>query len=112
MTETPQEAFARGSVAGEINARLAGHDEHFKAINGSIERLATSMEGVRLELQRNNDAQLARDATVVTTAAALEAARKTRQEQSEHVWAVPARIYAFLGAIGIVIAIYFKWKTG
>jgi hypothetical protein len=40
----PDDAYDRGVEAGAVLERLQGHDEHFKMINGSLERLANQAE--------------------------------------------------------------------
>jgi hypothetical protein len=66
-------AFDRGVAAGEIAARLANHDAHFAAINGSIDRSASELRDLRLAVQRLTDA----------TTGAAEAARATAQALKE-----------------------------
>jgi hypothetical protein len=39
-------AFERGKEAAQIGGRLAEHDRHLKAINGSIDSMNTSLKGV------------------------------------------------------------------
>lgn len=51
-----EDEYNRGHAAGSIAERLAGHDKHFAAINGSLERLASQEEIHTLKLQRIQDA--------------------------------------------------------
>jgi len=93
--------YDRGVAAGEIAARLAGHDRHFATINGSMGRVADELRDLRLAVQRLGDAADAARATVITTAAALKDAGEARREQVESRWAPLQRLS--LGA-GIVLA--------
>lgn len=110
MTETPEDAFERGSVAGKIEARLSDHDKHFAQINGSLERVGSELHGLKLAVQRLGDQAVARDATVITTAAALKDADQARRDKSDVSWTPIQRIIAVIGAIGVVLAIYFAIK--
>lgn len=120
-SETPSEAYDRGTVAGKIDARLAGHDKHFARINGSLERIANEMHELRLAMQalaaqtnardqRLEDQAISRDATVLTTAAALKDAETARRDKSESNWTPLARVAVAVSAIaaviGIVLAVY------
>ena len=110
MTESPSEAYERGTTAGAIEARLAGHDKHFARINGSIERLATELHDLNLNIQRLSDQAVARDATTSATAIALKNAEQARRDKSQSTWTPFARIAVALstigGVIGIALAVY------
>jgi len=93
---TEQSEFDRGHTAGEISARLAGHDQHFAQINGSIARLADEMHQMVLAVQQLSIEATAREATVVTTAAALKTADDARRNADKASWSPLAR---FLAAI-------------
>jgi len=95
----PDDAYDRGHLAGEIAARLAGHDKHFGAINGSIEGLRLEMHQLTLAVQRLGDQAVSRDATVVTTAAALKDAEDARRAKSESSWSPMSRAATVLGAL-------------
>jgi hypothetical protein len=110
VSETPQEAYDRGAVAGEIGARLAGHDKHFEAINGSLEKIAEELHGLKLAVQRLGDQAVARDATVVTTAAALKDAEEARRDKVEQSWSPMSRVIAVIGAIGVLVGLYFALR--
>jgi hypothetical protein len=104
--------YERGRAAGGIEERLAGHDKHFAAINGSLEkfveqqaRYADEMHLMALALQRLADQAVARDATAATTAAALKDADEARRAQEERSWSPIAKLFAFLGALAAVAAI-------
>jgi hypothetical protein len=91
--------YERGHLAGEIAARLAGHDRHFEKINGSIERFAVETHSLTLAVQRLGDQADAAAATVVVTAAALKAAEDARRAKSESSWSPLARTVSILGGL-------------
>jgi hypothetical protein len=105
MAESSQEAFDRGAVAGEIAARLKGHDEHFAKINGSLDLVAEEMHGLKLAVQRLGDQAVSRDATVLTTAAALKEAEAARRDKSEQAWSPVAKAFAVIAAVATVIGL-------
>ena len=72
MDETAREAFDRGTAAGETSARLAGHDQRFTKINGSIDRMVGELHQVVLQLQQLALEAVERDRNVVTVAASVE----------------------------------------
>lgn len=96
-------AYERGVAAGEIAARLANHDRHFAAINGSLADLAHEMHDLTLAVQRLGDQAAASATTVVATAAALANAEKARREQSTRSWTPFQRLLAVLG-VGVALA--------
>ena len=113
MGEPVEDAYERGHIAGEIAARLAGHDRHFAAINGSLADLAREMHGLTLAVQRLGDQAVSRDATVVTTAAALKDAEDARRAKSEQSWSPWQKIFAAVGAsaaLAAVIGFYLALK--
>jgi hypothetical protein len=106
----PLGEYDRGHLAGEIAARLAGHDKHFAAINGSLADIASRLHELTLAVQRLGDQAVSRDATVVTTAAALKDAEEARRAKSETSWSPLARASTILGvlvAIGTLIGYAF-----
>jgi hypothetical protein len=105
MTESSQEAFDRGAAAGEISARLRSHDEHFAKINGSLDRVAEEMHGLKLAVQRLGDQAVSRDATVLTTAAALKDAEEARRDKTEQAWSPVAKAFAVIAAVATVIGL-------
>lgn len=74
------EEFERGHVAGQIAQRLAGHDEHFRRINGSIDLNIAAMEAVRLELVTLRLDAAAREERLTATALALASQTSERRE--------------------------------
>lgn len=106
--ESGQDAYERGHLAGEIAARLAGHDQHFAAINGHLADLVSGQEAVRLAVQRLADQAVSRDATVVTTAAALKDAEDARRSKGEQTWTPWQRIFGVVAAVAAGVVI---WAT-
>jgi deoxyribodipyrimidine photolyase len=114
-------AYDRGVQQGEVEARLAGHDRHFAAINGNLTKLADALTSVgselviiRLALQRLADGAVSRDATTITTAAALKDAEEARRATSEQRWTPLARTIAIIGALvlvaGLVVTLVAKFS--
>lgn len=109
---TDREEYDRGHVAGGIDARLATHDRHFAAINGSVDRMGTELAGVKLALQRLADAADADRRTVVSTAQALKEAEDTRRAAGSDRWSPWQKLAVLIGALsalaGIVALIVTK----
>jgi hypothetical protein len=99
-----QGEYDRGHLAGEIAARLAGHDQHFAAINGHLADLVIGLEQVRLAVQRLADQAVSRDATVVTTAAALKDAEDARRAKGDQSWTPIQRLIAVVSALAVLTA--------
>lgn len=91
--------YDRGVAAGEIAQRLKQHDQHFAAINGSIDRVGDRLDTVVLQLQRLADAAEADRTTVVTTAAALKDAEAARRDTSEVRWSPLTRLGVVVGTL-------------
>jgi hypothetical protein len=106
VIESSQDAYERGEAAGQIGARLAGHDQHFAAINGSLAKLAGEMHELTLAVQRLGDQAVSRDATVITTAAALKDAEAARRDKSESSWSPLARAGTAVGIIAALVGVY------
>ena len=120
MPETAEREYQRGQkdgeIAGQINARLADHDRHFAAINGSVAKVAQELHGLNLAVQRLADSNIARDERVLATASALKDADDTRRAQITDRWspwekgiALVVAVTAVAGAAGTV-AIFFGFK--
>jgi hypothetical protein len=100
--------YDRGHAAGEISERLREHDHHFMRINGSMEKVATRLGDLILQVQRLADAAEADRQTVVTTAAALKDADAARRDSSETRWSPLMRLgiaTGVLAALASVLAI-------
>ena len=108
--ESNREAYDRGTVAGKIDARLANHDKHFAAINGSLEKVAKEMHELTLAVQRLGDQAVSRDATVVTTAAALKDAEDARRSKSESAWSPWAKVLALVAGVVAVAGLVWSFK--
>lgn len=114
---TQESEFDRGHIAGGIAERLASHDRHFEAINGSIADVARELAGLKLGVQRLADQAVADAKTRVTTAEAVEKARKeaadaleservVRRERSDQSWTPWQRLLAVIAGLGVVISIW------
>ena len=104
--ESSHEAFARGVTAGEVAEQLRRHDTHFSQINGSIDRTAAALEGLRLDVQGLRDQMKADQKTVVVTAQALKDEGQARRDKSDTNWVPVARLFAVVAAIGTALGIY------
>ena len=114
-------AYDRGVAAGEIAARLAGHDQHFAAINGSLGRIAaemhgqaTELHGLALLLQELGQDAKASAATVIATAKALKEAEEARRTNAEQSWSPVAKLIAVLATVatlvGTVVGLYLALR--
>lgn len=114
--ETNQEAFDRGVGVGRIEQRLAGYDDHFRLINGSIAKTATELHTLGMQVQRLADQAVADGQTRVSTAeavekarrdaaAAVEAERRARVDRSDTSWSPVQRLAVVLGAVGALVAV-------
>ena len=52
MTDPGKGDYERGHLAGEVAARLAGHDQHFAAINGHLADLSRMVAAQQLDVSR------------------------------------------------------------
>lgn len=104
--------FDRGHLAGGIEARLAGHDRHFAAINGSLADMVNEMHQMTLAVQRLGDQADANAKTVITTAAALKDAEEARRDKSETAWSPIAKVLALIGGAvavgGLLLTLILK----
>jgi len=107
--ESVQEGYDRGVIAGEVATRLAGHDKHFSSINGSLDRIAGTLDQflarqniMILEVQRLSDKATASAATVIATASALKDADEARRAQSVTAWSPWQKVLAAIAGIGVV----------
>jgi len=109
--------YDRGVTAGGVQQQLANHDQHFKVINGSIVdgknatmELKEEIHELRLAIQRLADQAIARDATVVTTAAALKDAEEARRNTADQRWSPWQKAFAVIAAIGVLVGVYFALR--
>lgn len=110
---TPEEtaARARGHLDGEVAARLTAAEARLDAINGSVKSSTAAIEGLRLDVQKLDIEAVTREVTTLATAAALEAARKMRQESNEHAWSPVQRLLAIIVALMAVGSFSLMWLT-
>jgi hypothetical protein len=113
MSEPGESAYDRGHLQGEIAARLAGHDKHFGAINGSLERIAANQVAQTLAIQRLADQAEAEAATRIATAKVLKDAADARKDaddegrkRSEQAWSPIQKLISVVAAVASVVAIY------
>ena len=116
MAESTQEAYERGADAGRIEETLRRYGEHFDAINGSVAATAAALAQLSMQVQRLADQSVADAKTRVSTADAVEKARKgaadqvegervARKERSDTAWTPVARIATFLGIVVTILGI-------
>lgn len=98
-------AYERGVTAGEIAARLAGHDRHFASINGSLAQIADEMHALNMGVQRLADQAEAAAKTVVTTASALKDAQEARRDKATQTWSPMAKLATVLGSLSALAAV-------
>lgn len=103
--------YERGVIAGEIAQRLLEHDRHLDRVNGSMEVVASRLNGVERGLQRISDSMDADRVTVVKTAAALKDADDARRQKDDRTWSpfahlvmVATTFAAVLTAVGVILA--------
>jgi hypothetical protein len=106
VTDTPESAYDRGRIDGQVAAQLADHAKHFAAINGSIADVARELATLTLAVQRLGDEARAREATVKTTADALEAARKARADTADSNWTPFQRALAVVAAAAAAVGVW------
>jgi hypothetical protein len=70
------------------------------------------MHELRLAVQRLGDQAISRDATVVTTAAALKDAEEARRSTADQSWSPWAKIFAAVGGIAALIGAYYLITKG
>jgi len=120
-TPEQQNAFERGKRVGQVDAALSDHDERLDKINGSMERLADEMSGVKLAVQRLGDDARSAATTVLATAQALKEERdataealKAATERSDRRWTPAMRLAAFMGSLAAfmtgTVTIYLALK--
>lgn len=109
MTTTPREsdadAYQRGRESGEVSARLGSHDQHFAAINGSIDRLGNEMHQLVVSLQRFTDAAAAREETALATARALAEADEERRRIADRKWSGFQKVFAIIATVAAMSGI-------
>jgi hypothetical protein len=110
VSETPQEAFRRGEVAGQTESRLTGAEDHLMRINGHIRDMVSELKALRLDVQALGDAATAAANTAVALATALKEAEEQRRDKSEQSWSPLARLSAIVVAIAAITGVYLAIK--
>jgi hypothetical protein len=103
--ETTGEAYDRGHTAGGVDAQLAEHSQHLAKINGSIERFAGEVHGLRLDIQGLKDEVKANARAVPLVAAALKDADEARRAAGESSWSPWAKIFAAIGGLAAFVGV-------
>jgi len=80
--------YERGHKAGGTDERLAGHDKHFAAINGSLADLVKEIQTMNLSIQRLQDTM------------------EAKRQLGTQVWNGWQRAFAVISAAGVLVAIY------
>jgi hypothetical protein len=107
--------YERGVTAGEVAARLAGHDKHFASINGSLVKVAENgidqtraINALTMAVQRLTDEFAASQRTLITTAAALKDAEAARRDKMAQTWSPVQKtttiVLAMVAIAGLVLA--------
>lgn len=104
-------SYEQGIEAGRIEARLEQYDLHFNTINGSIAETARQLRDLVMAVQRLSDQAVARDATVIATAAALKEAEATRRARSDQTWSPIQRILAVIAGLGVIVGAIVAART-
>jgi hypothetical protein len=99
-----QENYDRGVLAGEVATRLAGHDKHFASINGSLDKIAHTLDqflvkqnAMIVEIQRLND-------NVDLLKEAEKSSHATKVSITSSPWLTILVVIAFIGIIIGMIA--------
>ena len=108
--ETHKEAYERGAVAGEISARLAGHDKHFATINGNLVDMTKEIHDLTLAVQRMGDLMASEERTVdkLEDAALTRQVKKDRPLMSVSQWA--GIVAVVVAVLGIAITLYLIYN--
>jgi hypothetical protein len=103
--------FQRGRDAGTVAEKLAQHDRHFTAINGSIERLGNEMHQMNLTMQAIRDEARSRDSTTLATAEALKDADDAQRDIAARKWANFQKVFAAAAGLASVITVISIFLT-
>lgn len=138
-SETNEQAFDRGTEAGRVAAELAQHGAHLDKINGSMDRVAKALEGLRadnaaqakatraemaaqvesfreevtalkLVIQGLGDSASADRSTVVATAAALKDADQARRDKTEFAWTPVQRMLGVGMFVVALVGLYLAFR--
>lgn len=105
-SESNRDAYARGmiagEIAGEISARLAGHDRHFAAINGHLGDLAGEFRELRLIVQQLRDQAVARDEATKTSLQIMDQKREVARDDR---WLPWVKVYALISTLTLIFMV-------
>jgi len=117
-TETREQTFERGRLAGETANRLHGLEAQYSDLRGTLRDVLTGVTGLQLGMQELSLDAAANAATVVKTAAAVkdakdtqDAAAKAETEKSGERWTPFGRFIAALSGTGVTAGIIFGFIT-
>ncbi len=114
ITETPQEAYARGIETGKILTKLDHHEEQIKATNTVLAKTVEIAQSLTATVQTLTEARVTDAATRVATAQAVKEAKEAQEAQAhaeivkvEKFWTPRTRLFGFLvGAVSIAYSLY------
>lgn len=106
VAEAPAVQLTR--MEGKLDLVAFQIADHGKRLD-THEALITSLT---LTVQRLSDQAVARDATVVTTAAALKDAEEARRDKDTQGWTPAQRAFAVLGAAAVIFALITQYLPG
>lgn len=116
FTDPLTEAFGRGHSegysAGKIDARLSSHDSQFADLKVTLPKVGVELRDLTLAVQRLGDEAKSRDATVLTTAAALKEAKDTADSQSNTAWTPFARFFVAGSTAAALLGLYLAIRPG
>jgi len=100
-----QDEYNRGVDAGKIDARLAGHDQHFAKINGSIEKMANEMHNLVLAVQQLKDGNTNTANALDRYDRTLGAIDQLSLERLKQPWGSQTKLVAIISAVGIIMVV-------
>ena len=103
--ETVQSAYDRGVEAGKIAIRLDHHDDQIAATNVLLAKTVEISQTMASTVQTLTEARVTDAATRVTTAEAVEAAKKATDTQASASWSPLAKFLTVLGAVITAVAV-------
>lgn len=93
--------YRRGHEAGGIAERLDSHDEHFRKINGSIEKSADALYQLSREVHDLKVIVQARE----SADAAFSNADQHRRTVNERSWSLAARLTIAAGVVVLAVVV-------
>jgi len=101
MSETAQQAYARGVEMGKVAIRLDHHDDQIATLNDLLARTVSISQTNASIVQTLSEARVTDAATRVATAQAV----KDAKDAHESTWSPTAKLIAVLGSVSVVIVI-------